>query len=364
MDFHTLTEAARILKRSFSRSFKEYEGSPEDICKQIVADCWNGTYFQTSAGHFSGFYVRDFAWVVDALLHMDYKKEVRQTLEYALEHFQRNGKITTTLTPKGKGVDIHDIGPDSLALLLTSLRAAKARSLVKKHKRFLEEEAIRYKRECINPATGLIQRHKYFSSMKDMYKRDSSCYDNWMLAIISRELNYFKLSNPFKDYNYDKLIEKTFWNNNHYWDDMSRTVISSDANIVPCFWDLIDDKKKNTVLSSIRKQGLCRPLPAKYTSQRNTKQELTTLKLVAGNYEGTAIWMHLGVMYLTNLAKTNKPEAKKALKQFHKLIKKYKTFPEVLSEDGKKPFSTPFYFCDEAMIWAANIVYAEHLLHE
>ncbi len=82
-----LSEALKILKRSRyvkKHGIKKYKGNANAICKQIIKDCWNGKYFQVSAGHFTSFYVRDFGWCVDSLMKLGYKKEVHKTLDYVL----------------------------------------------------------------------------------------------------------------------------------------------------------------------------------------------------------------------------------------------------------------------------------------
>ena len=82
-----LKEAWRIYKRSIKvkiRGIKKYKGDADEICRQAVKACWNGKYFQVSAGHFSEFYMRDFGWSVDSLLKIGYGQEVRKTLEYVM----------------------------------------------------------------------------------------------------------------------------------------------------------------------------------------------------------------------------------------------------------------------------------------
>src|SRR3989338_7040428 len=115
-----LKEGLHIFSNRF-RAYKTYTGDAENIAKKIVASCWNGKYFQVSCGNFPEFYMRDFAYVVQSLIQLGYKKEVSQTLAYALAHFQNEQRITTTITAKGKAIDIFGLAPDSLALLLRSL---------------------------------------------------------------------------------------------------------------------------------------------------------------------------------------------------------------------------------------------------
>jgi len=207
------------------------------ICKEVVERCWNGVYFRNSAGHFREFWCRDFGFTVESLLAMGYRKRVLKTLSYALDCFAKHGKIETAITPSGKPFSFPNVySPDSVAYFFHSLRVAKATAIVKKYKRFLENEVQSFVKNAIDPNTGLVKRHKHFSAMRDYSIRDSSCYDNVMAAFLSNELDALKLKNPLKKFNLAKNIKKKFWTGTYFLDDLSGTKhITGDANIFP-FW--------------------------------------------------------------------------------------------------------------------------------
>jgi len=182
-----ISEAWRIFKRSrYVKKYgiRKYDGNADEICKKIMLDCWNGKYFQVSAGHFNEFYIRDFGFCVDSLLKLGYQNKVRQTLTYALEIFSRQG-LRTTITPKGKAIDIFTYSPDSIAYLIRSLRAARTNDLIKKHKEFLIEEINKCFNLCFDKELSLVKANKYFGAMKDEAKRKSSTHDNVMIAMLS-----------------------------------------------------------------------------------------------------------------------------------------------------------------------------------
>ena len=111
-----LTEGPRIFFTSWkNRLFpKKYSGKAEEICKKIINDCWNKQYFQTSTTNFSQFWTRDFGFCTRSLIKLGYTKQVHQTIRYALNRFQENKKITTTITPKGEPYDFPTFAVDSL----------------------------------------------------------------------------------------------------------------------------------------------------------------------------------------------------------------------------------------------------------
>ena len=190
-----LSEAVRIFAHSVKNriKYKKYEGDAEQICRQVVNDCWNGRFFQTATSTFSQFWTRDFGWCTQSLLKLDYKEEVHHTLRYALNRFKQHNKITTTITPKGKPFNTPVPAVDSLPWLIHSIRISKFP--YHSFKPFLNKEIRRFFDYFIDPETGLVKTDLHVSSMKDLSVRNSSCYDNAMVALLAKDLKYMKLEN-------------------------------------------------------------------------------------------------------------------------------------------------------------------------
>ncbi|PIZ53704.1 hypothetical protein COY26_01130, partial [Candidatus Woesearchaeota archaeon CG_4_10_14_0_2_um_filter_33_10] len=127
-----LKKALGVFNRSVKVRFKgirKYNGNAGQILKQCVDSCWNGNYFQASAGHFSCFYIRDFGISVQALLNLGYRDRVIKTLNFVLDVYSRNNKITTTIY-NDSVVDFPYYTPESAAYLLHSIRLADAKELL------------------------------------------------------------------------------------------------------------------------------------------------------------------------------------------------------------------------------------------
>lgn len=346
-------------RRAFFKGFKKFSGNDKEICKQIVAQCFNGTYFQTSQGHFNIFYLRDFAFCIESLIKLGYADEVCKTLEYALHCYATNKKLATTISSDGKPFDVFTYAVDSLPLLFHSLfilekhEAGKGKEFVEIYKPWLELEIKKFFDLVIDPSTGLIKRNNHFSSIKDHAKRSVSCYDVCMCGLLSVHLDFFELANPLKNFKYPTLIKEYFWKNDHFVDSLGSNVISGDANVFPYWTGLITDKKMiNWSIAAIQQEGLDKPFPLKYT-QSNEGNFLFPLSLFAGNYEGNSVWMHLGLCYLDVVEKVDKQFQKQYLQTYKKQIEKHKTFLEVFDTEGKA-YNTLFYIADEGMLWAAK----------
>lgn len=350
-------EGLRVFRRSLKVKFKgigHYGGDAEHICGQIVKDCWNGSYFQTSTGHFCEFYIRDFGWCIDSLIKLGYKKEARKTLEYALEKYSKNKSITTTITPSGKCVDVFAYSPDTIAFLIKSLNAIGAADLIKKHKDLLNSEIKRFYDIVLDKNTGLVKNDVSFSSIKDNAKRKSSVYNNVMVAMLNNELKKTKLDNPLKKYDFQKILKKNFWTGSYFLDDMSgKDYVSGDANIFP-FWTGVFDSKEmlRSCISKMQEAGLDRPFPLKYTKS-GVGHNMFAIEVFAPNYEGNSVWAHLGPLFIQLVKSIDRKKAEHYINQYKELIERHKNFLELYNPDGT-PFKSLFYYADEGMLWAAN----------
>lgn len=357
MNLIHLQEAVCMFKRYFSvkkQGFKKYTGTPEQICRQIIEECWNGTFFQVSTGHFKAFYVRDFAYCVDGLLALGYNERVRKTLHYALHCFARNKRITTTLvhdTP----IDMFHYAPDSLPLLLRSLHVAKAFDIIETYKPFLEQEIQKYIRMVIDPRTGLV-KHQKFSSIKDHAYRRSSCYDTSMVGLLAQELQQLRLSPLLEQWNYPHILKKEYWRGNYFKDTLNSEYIAGDANVFPYWCRVIQDKKMiRQSIAALRQERLDTPFPLKYTKDLVGKRYFP-FGLIAPNYEGNTIWLHLGLCYIDIVQQVNPQLARIYLEQYTQIINEYKTFPEVLHPWGKL-YTSWGYYCDEGMLWSSYYLF-------
>ncbi|MBI4016315.1 MAG: hypothetical protein HY363_01325 [Candidatus Aenigmarchaeota archaeon] len=352
-----LTEALKMFFRSIRYAFfgfHKYNGSAIDICKQIIEDCWNGKYYQTSAGHFSSFYTRDFGFCTPALIHLGQKERVQKTLEWAMKCFEKSGKLTTSITPSGKAFDFPTVAPDSLAFFLFSLQHHK--ELVEEHRHFLNNEIDRYYASCVDERTGL-PKPLHFSSIKDHAIRKQSCYDTVMLGWLANIIAKLGLDNPFAKHNYVYLLNKYFWNKTYFLDDLSgNKYVSGDANTFPFWCGVIKDAmKRRKATASIENAQLDKPFPLKYTAIMPLHRQISAA-LFAPNYEGTTIWAHLGMLYVEILSTVDKKKAREHIRKYAKLIEQHKTFLELYNPNGTI-YKTLFYTADEGMLWAANYLH-------
>lgn len=350
-----MTQGSRIFLTGLRSRVKpkKYKGNAKTICKQIIKDCWNGRFFQTSTTNFPQFWTRDFGWCVKSLIQLKYEREVHQTLRYALNRFKKHKRITTTITPEGKPFDFPKPAVDSLPYLIHAIKVSKFPYYSFRY--FLNKEIHKFYTYFISEHTGLVKPNLHVSSMKDLAMRRSSCYDNCLVALLARDLKGMKkLVNPFDKYDYPKLIKSHFWNGHHFYDDLSKKhYVAGDANLFPFLFKIIeDDEMLKSSIKHIRAARLDRPFPLKYTADRRNIKFIPEEYLLY-NYESNSVWTHMGPLLIKVVKSVDKDLAREYKEKYKEIIEKHGNYLEVFNSKGK-PFSTPFYYCDSGMLWAAN----------
>jgi len=357
-----LKEALRMYKRATAitkNGFRQYNGTDEEICTQIIDECYEKKYFRVSTGHFCEFYVRDFAFCCEALITLGYSEQVRSTLQYALSIFKKNNRITTSISPDGIPFDFPAYAPDSLALFLLTLTRTKNDDLVRKDNNgaFLQSQINIFIEQVIDKTTVLPKKRR-FSGIRDHAKRKGSCYDMVMIAVVARESRLLGFDFPYTLEDITRTLLSTYWNGTYFFEDLQRqNIVVGDANVFPFWTGIIDDKEMMTdAFIAMQAARLDAPFPLRYVNSLDKKREGISLHLAnmfAGDYETDSMWIHMGLCYMQLLTQINPALAKQHLAAYTRNIEKHKNFLEVYSNSAE-PFRTAFYTCDEGMLWCAN----------
>lgn len=322
----------------------KYPGTADDICRETVAKCWNGKYFQTSTHHYQEFWARDFGYTIESLQKLGYKQKIHKTLTYALEHYSKTG-IKTTISREGIPFSFPTLySPDSIALTLHSLNMAKAQDLVNQHEQFLQKELDTFANIVLED--GKV-RNAQFSGMRDHAIRKSSCYDHCMAILTARTAHKLKLKFPYTEKELVKNLDE-YWTGTHYADDIENKTPTADANTIP-YW-LGIGKHFNKTLKMIQTLQLDLPLPLAYT---HAKQKMRLAEILVPNWEQNTHWPFIGLIWIQTVKKHNPTLAKKYKRAYKQVIEKYSTIYEAYTPQGK-PYKSLFYHADEGMIWAAN----------
>jgi hypothetical protein len=359
----TLSSAFQMLKRAH-KPFTKIDGDILTIAQKIISDCYKKAkinneqfkYFVVSNGHFAQFYCRDFGMCVTSLVKLGYTKECQETLKYALTIFQNTHKITTTIDHNHNPIDYFAPGPDSLAFLLHAIKTCHY-NLSDEEREFLNDQICLYYAQFWDMRKNTPKRKTYFSSAKDHYIRDASCYDFTMIAWTSKLAKQLNLHNPFSlnEVDFENRLVQLYWNGEYFFDDLTHEeYVASDAQIFPFFCEICTDSKKwHKANKAIINEELNLPFPIQYTAKRYKKKERFEA-IFAPNYEGNTVWIHIGLCYVIVLAKFDKEQMQNELEKLKNLIYKHKNLLEVFYKNAK-PYKTIFYKADENLLWISII---------
>lgn len=342
-----LSEGFRYFRYSLKRRFshKRYTGSAREICEQIVKACWNGRYFQNSAGHYREFWCRDFGWCVDSLLELGYRKEVLATLEYAVSVFEKHNKITTAISPAGVPFSFPDLPSiDSIAWLFYTLNRANAKNVVLKYRDFLQDQVNRVSKLLKD---GLVSAR--VSSIRDHAIRKSGCYDNLMVGVLARECDRIGIKHDFS-FSIDKF-KTYFWNDSFFVDDLGEDYICGDANVFPFFFGFFGVDLLEKAVVSVKNEGLDYPFPLSYGHAKR----LILLEKLVPDWENHSQWTHMGPLWLRLVKSIDKHLFLQYLASYKAVIERDGNFFEVYTKDSK-PYKSWFYMADDSMLWACNLV--------
>ena len=185
-----------------------------------------------------------------------------------------------------------------------------------------------------------------------------------MAAMLSKDLDEINFYNPLHDYNIVGALKRELWNGKYFYDDMHKhKTVAGDANTFPYWCGLFTGaagkKMCASSLAAMKKAGLDRPFPLRYSSERHAHHRFIPVEAFVRDYETHSVWMHLGLCFLDIMKQYDKESFKRYLHQYTAIIEKHHTVLEVFTPEGK-PFRLAFYLCDEGMLWAAKYVHLKN----
>jgi hypothetical protein len=336
--------------------WKRYPGSVEAICRAVVEDCWTGEFFAGSAGHFKQLWTRDLAMCTPSLCALGERDRVVRSWAWALDRFERAGRITTTIFGRRFARDVYAYACDSLPMLLYALRAAGAEHLVARHRSLLSREVERYHRTVFDPELSLARPDGYFSGPRDCMTGRSTAFANSCVALLARLVDELAgLPNPFRGVDVPAAMLRQHWMGDCFRDSLDRDFPSGDANVWPFFFEVfIDREMQRRAFATLEERGFSRPLPLRYFERRMPEAELPVPRFFTPNYQGDPSWTQLGPVYMHLLKAIDRPRMEEHRAAHAAIIERDGNYLEVYTPDGQ-PYRGRafFYYADEGMIWAS-----------
>lgn len=359
--------ALRNLQGAFLRSGpRSYRGSGEEICRRVVEDCWNGSYFRAGLDHLDQFWIRDFAISLEGLIDLGFEDQARDCLRWALLRYERCGAVTTTIFHGSDAVNVFHYSSDSLPFLLYSLERLGMDEARERFHDLLVMEIGRYRQE-IFAVDGRIDTERMFSATKDTMLFSGTCFTHVMAAWCQRLLlRCPKLPGLEGTVDLKALLLERFWRGDHFINDVhsAPAICSGDANFWPFWCGLVDDEdmlKKS--VAAVRAEGLTTPFPLKYHARPYPEKEVFVQKCFVPNYQGDSIWTFFSCQWIELAARVDLEEARRDLGRYEEMLQRYGNWIEVFEPDGGAALEGNFgHGSDWGMLWAASWPRVKRLL--
>ena len=103
---------------------KRHEGDAREIIHACLGDCWDGTHYRASPGHFRQFWTRDLSFSAPSLARIspEHCDRAIRSFDWAIGTWERrDSHITTTIHFFDQPVDVFDYGVDCLPLRMAAL---------------------------------------------------------------------------------------------------------------------------------------------------------------------------------------------------------------------------------------------------
>jgi len=346
-------EYRQIMNRYFG-TIEQFEGTPKQICAQIIDRLWEGDFYRTSLGHFDFFWMRDFGTVCESLVQLGYADRVHHTLAWALRHYRRAGDVTLCIDKAGNTFNAPaKKSVDALPWLLHCLVVSNY-PLSLEERAFLDHQLEKYTRTFLD-SHGDLKTGIRYAEMRDAVNYDRSAYAIALIGRMAHCASALKLTGmPFHRGLYEDILRTIYWNGQYFKADRASDVFSSECGLMPFFLNVIDDADMATkTFAYLNEQGYNSLYPLQYCQHADGFHYRPGMgKWIMPNYTGTTIWTWHGTFYLHLLKRYHHPDYAGEYAKFEQLIKRHKTYPELINPDGSWYYA-PFYRADPGMVWAA-----------
>lgn len=342
-------QVVAIVRRRYAGGLRfRLRGSAEAICRQVIERCWNGRFFATGLGHYPDVWTRDLGLCAEAILRLGYRDRLRQTLAFALNAYERAGRVTTVVRRSGYAQDIYGEPADAVPFLLRSLALLGDRDLVEHHRGFLTSAARAYLLDH-----GVHDKEGF----KDTVVRGFSTYDVVMqdVALNATEALGMDFRSIAARLRLGPLL-RTLWRRGHFAPtrDDNGNHFSAEAALLPfILTEAPSGAMLAAALAEIRERNLDEPFPLVFSDPPDFEPTRLIPRLTTPGYQANTIWSIFGALTIVLARRAGETAlAERYARSYATCIEEAGTFYELFTRNGT-PYQSWCYRSCEGMLWAA-----------
>lgn len=310
--------------------------APTDIAKNIFQICYKDNILWAGMRHFQAMWVSDFAVGLCGMEMVFSASQIKILIQHMIDLSSELGYVPTSFT-KDYGFDAPGPRGDSFPSLLYCVweycRLNRDRKLFEVNKEKLQVLLNEYEKASFGP-DGLIGDWVILDWV-DTVDRPSSTWNN-LFALKTIEIaEELGLTSRASSRSLEKKILEKRLRGDYFIDHAETENLSVDSAVLAVYLHLFDRKIQKALFKKLRELDLFEPFPMRACAYKyRGKYVPLVTKLTAPGYHDSAIWPHLGLMYLNGCKKLGIP-FEHHLKKLETLIMKFHNIPEVMRADGK-----------------------------
>ena len=239
----------------------------QEICRQVVDDCWTGEFFAGSDGHFKQFWTRDLAMCTPALCRLGPSRQGRAV-----------AGLGARAVREGRAHHDHHLQPAVPARRLrlrqrfaadAALRAARGRRhppdrpaprAADARDRPLREDGLRSRAGDGPHGRLLLGPARLHDRTLDGLREhdDRACSSGCSTSTTACRTRWPATTWP-------SLLVRHYWMGDYFRDSLCRDEPSGDANVWPFFFEIVTDTEmQRRAFATLEARGFTQPVPLRY----------------------------------------------------------------------------------------------------
>lgn len=325
--------------------------TPVAIAKQVLKNNARGV-LHAGSGHFWFMWVSDFGKALRGAEKVLSPTYLGKLIRFMIAESMRKGRVTSCFTPT-HGFDLPYYRSDSLPWLIYSVaeftRWTGDKSLIEENRPALQVLLKSYERTHFG-RDDLIDS-SVTGDWMDTVLRPSSTYNN-LCALKMLELSRgLGLNTAHEAAALAARILKDRWKGDHFIDYAGSDRFSVDAAVFALYFGQFSKELREKAIASLELSGAAEPFPIRSALEPYPVALLSPLAHLTAKYH-SAIWPHLGFVYLNGLRRAGKDVSRRKAKM-ENLIMRYRNLLETVDAQGR-PYHTMFLSCEYGLSMCAG----------
>jgi hypothetical protein len=327
--------------------------TPEQIAEAVLRQN-AGKILNAGTGHFRFMWVSDFGKAIRGMHGTVQPEYLENLIETMIVESSKRNEVPTCFNGwrGGRGFNMPYARGDSLPWLVHAIyeqqRLTGNMTTALQHRKILQKLIDKW--EAVHLDDGLVAK-SITGDWMDTVLRPSSTYNNLCALHMFRLSSHLGITTKTDANVFEKKLLQDRFRGSYLTDYADTERPSVDGAVIALYLGLGSPDFRIKLADYLETTQFDSPYPIRGTSQPYPKELISPIARGSAQYH-SAIWLHLGLMYLNGLKLLGR-DTQIQREKVDKLIMKHGTVLETLHPDGQ-PYHTPFHATEYGLTMAAG----------